>query len=54
MVLIFSDSCLSITVTWTTGFPHRDEIVEQIEGVWKGYNLESSTRLNVSILNLSR
>jgi len=35
------------TVKWTKGFPQRDEIIGQIDGVWKRYNLEEKTRFKV-------
>jgi len=41
------------TVNWSRGFPKRDEIVEQIRGVWERYGLKEKTRFNVSNISIS-
>lgn len=36
------------SVLYTRGYPKRDEIVDNIESIWKRYGLEERTRLGVS------
>lgn len=35
-------------VKWTKGYPKRDEILDNVERVWRTYDLEKRTRFNVS------
>lgn len=42
------------SILWSRGFPHRDEIVNQITSVWHRYHLESSTRLNTKVEKITR
>lgn len=37
------------TVFWSKGYPNRKEIVEQIEKVWKTYNLQDKTTFNYKV-----
>ena len=34
------------TVFWSKGYPNRNEIVDQVEKVWKTYNLQEKTTFN--------
>ncbi|KAI5479695.1 dimethylaniline monooxygenase (N-oxide forming) [Pseudohyphozyma bogoriensis] len=42
------------TVMWSKGYPHRDEIVAQIKGVWERYGLKDKTRFNTKVTKVSR
>jgi len=37
------------TVFWNKGYPKRDEILEQVENVWKQYGLEDKTKFNYRV-----
>ena len=37
------------TVFWRKGYPSRKEIVEQVEKVWKTYNLEPKTKFDYKV-----
>jgi hypothetical protein len=39
-------------VLWSRGFPFRDEILSEITRIWKEYQLEPRTKLNVRIILL--
>jgi len=41
-------------VVWSRAFPHRDEILGQIEKVWKLYGLESRTRFKTKVTKVVR
>ena len=37
------------SVRWSEGYPKRNEIVDQIEGVWKRYGLEEKTLFETKV-----
>ncbi|KAG9803376.1 FAD/NAD(P)-binding domain-containing protein, partial [Aureobasidium melanogenum] len=37
------------TVFWSKGYPNRKDIVEQVEKVWKTYNLQDKTSFNYKV-----
>jgi len=37
------------TVFWNKGYPNRDEILEQVEKVWKQYGLEDKTKFDYRV-----
>ncbi|TEB35157.1 FAD/NAD-P-binding domain-containing protein [Coprinellus micaceus] len=41
-------------VLWSRGFPLRDEILEEITGVWKEYDLESRTRFGTKVTKVDK
>jgi cation diffusion facilitator CzcD-associated flavoprotein CzcO len=42
------------SVVWSQAFPHRDEILGQIEKVWKIYGLDSRTRFKTEVTKVVR
>ncbi|GAA6012592.1 hypothetical protein JCM10207_009050 [Rhodosporidiobolus poonsookiae] len=42
------------SVKWSKGFPQRDEIVEQIRGVWERYDLQAKTRFGHKVKKVQR
>ncbi|KAM0746939.1 FAD/NAD(P)-binding domain-containing protein [Meredithblackwellia eburnea MCA 4105] len=42
------------SVKWSRGFPHRDEIVQQIQKVWKAYDLDKCTKFKTKVEKISR
>ncbi|GAA5880809.1 hypothetical protein JCM1840_003289 [Sporobolomyces johnsonii] len=42
------------TIKWSKGFPQRDEIIEQVKGVWKRYKLQDSTRFKTRVTKVTR
>ncbi|GAA5871132.1 hypothetical protein JCM16303_001701 [Sporobolomyces ruberrimus] len=42
------------SIKWTKGFPQRDEIIGQIKAVWDKYGLESKTRFNTRVTEVTR
>ncbi|EIN10544.1 FAD/NAD(P)-binding domain-containing protein [Punctularia strigosozonata HHB-11173 SS5] len=41
-------------VVWSKSFPHRDEILGEIERIWKEYKLESRTKLKTKVIKIER
>ncbi|CBQ72692.1 related to monooxygenase [Sporisorium reilianum SRZ2] len=41
-------------VKWTTGYPHRDEILKNIDKIWKIYGLDKRTRLGTKVDKVTR
>lgn len=37
------------SVKWDRGYPHRKQIVSQVEQLWERYGLESKTRFNTKV-----
>ncbi|GAA5831136.1 hypothetical protein JCM11251_005157 [Rhodosporidiobolus azoricus] len=42
------------SIKWSKAFPQRDEIVEQIRGVWERYQLQGKTRFNTKVTQVIR
>ncbi|GAA5951829.1 hypothetical protein JCM21900_004158 [Sporobolomyces salmonicolor] len=42
------------TVKWSRGFPQRDEIIKQVEGVWERYKLQDSTKFKTRVTKITR
>ncbi|GAA5884981.1 hypothetical protein JCM6882_007179 [Rhodosporidiobolus microsporus] len=42
------------SISWSKAFPQRDEIVEQIRGVWERYELEEKTRFETRVTQVIR
>ncbi|CEQ39049.1 SPOSA6832_00560 [Sporobolomyces salmonicolor] len=42
------------TVKWSRGFPQRDEIIEQVKGVWERYKLQDSTKFKTRVTKVTR
>lgn len=42
------------SVRWGSGYPNRQEIVSQIEKLWKRYGLEDKTKFNTKVTSLTK
>lgn len=42
------------SVRYTKGYPHRDEILDNIKGIWKRYDLERRTRFKTKVKYVTR
>ncbi|GJE98462.1 FAD/NAD(P)-binding domain-containing protein [Phanerochaete sordida] len=42
------------SVLWSRFFPHRDEILSEIEKIWKEYRLDERTRFNTAVTSVKR